>query len=192
MSRLLRLATPDDIEMLMVLIEQSARALSAGFYSAQETEAVVRHVFGVDSQLIADGTYFVIEADGRLAACGGWSRRSTLFGGDQFKAQADALLDPARDAARIRAFFVHPDFARRGLGRMLLEASMNAARDEGFTALELMATLPGEPLYRAFGFEALERRELPFGPDIRVAMLRMRRAIDAPTSSPVRDLPHGR
>jgi GNAT superfamily N-acetyltransferase len=192
MSRLLRLATPDDIGTLTVLIEQSARVLSAGFYSAQETEAVVRHVFGVDSQLIADGTYFVIEADGRLAACGGWSRRSTLFGGDQFKAQADALLDPARDAARIRAFFVHPDFARQGLGRMLLEASMNAARDEGFTALELMATLPGEPLYRAFGFEALERRELPFGPDIRVAMLRMRRAIDAPPSSPVRDLPHGR
>ncbi len=192
MSRLLRLATPDDIEALTVLIEQSARALSAGFYSAQETEAVVRHVFGVDSQLIADGTYFVIESDGRLAACGGWSRRSTLFGGDQFKAQADALLDPARDAARIRAFFVHPDFARQGLGRMLLEASMNAARVEGFTALELMATLPGEPLYRAFGFEALERRELPFGPDIRVAMLRMRRAIGEPVLSPVRSMQDGR
>ncbi len=192
MSRLLRLATPNDIEALTVLIEQSARALSAGFYSAQETEAVVRHVFGVDSQLIDDGTYFVIEVDGRLAACGGWSRRSTLFGGDQFKAQADALLDPTRDAARIRAFFVHPDFARQGLGRMLLEASLSAARAEGFTALELMATLPGEPLYRSFGFEALERIELPFGPDIRVAMLRMHRDIGDVVPSPAPEMPHGR
>ena len=192
MSRLLRLAIPNDIEALTVLIEQSARALSAGFYSAQETEAVVRHVFGVDSQLIDDGTYFVIEVDGRLAACGGWSRRSTLFGGDQFKAQADALLDPTRDAARIRAFFVHPDFARQGLGRMLLEASLSAARAEGFTALELMATLPGEPLYRSFGFEALERIELPFGPDIRVAMLRMHRDIGDVVPSPAPEMPHGR
>jgi GNAT superfamily N-acetyltransferase len=192
MSRLLRLATPDDIEALTALIERSARSLSAGFYSAQQTEAVVRHVFGVDSQLIADGTYFVIESDGQLAACGGWSRRSTLFGGDQYKAEADALLDPAHDAARIRAFFVHPDYARQGLGRMLLEASTSAARAEGFTALELVATMPGEPLYRAYGFQELERIELAFGQDIRVPVLRMRRAIDATASSPVRDLPHGR
>ena len=159
---------------LTALIEQSARTLSAGFYSPQQTEAVVRHVFGVDTQLILDGTYFVIESDGVLAACGGWSRRSTLFGGDQFKAQADALLDPAHDAARIRAFFVHPQFARQGLGRRLLEASRSAARAEGFTALELVATLPGEPLYRAFGFKVLERFDLEFGNDLRVPVLRMR------------------
>jgi len=191
MPRVLRLATPDDVVALTVLIEQSARALSAGFYSPEQTEAVVRHVFGVDTQLISDGTYFVVEQDGVIAACGGWSRRSTLFGGDQFKAHADALLDPARDAARIRAFFVHPDFARQGLGRLLLDTSLNAARAEGFTALELMATLPGEPLYRAFGFEALERVELPFGPQILVGMVRMRRAIEA-SSSPKSHQPHGR
>ncbi|MCC6243226.1 MAG: GNAT family N-acetyltransferase [Gemmatimonadaceae bacterium] len=145
MTTRLRLATADDVPHLTALIEHSARTLSVGFYDAQQTEAVVRHVFGVDTQLIVDGTYFVIECDGTIAACGGWSRRSTLFGGDQYKAEADALLEPAHDAARIRAFFVHPDFARRGLGRMLLDASLNAARAEGFTALELVATMPAEP-----------------------------------------------
>jgi len=177
MPHTLRLATTHDIPELTALIGQSARTLSAGFYSPQQTEAVVRHVFGVDTQLILDGTYFVIESDGVLAACGGWSRRSTLFGGDQFKAQADALLDPAHDAARIRAFFVHPQFARQGLGRMLLEASMSAARAEGFTALELVATLPGEPLYRTFGFKVLERFDLEFGNDLRVPVLRMRQEL---------------
>lgn len=174
MTHTLRLTTPDDIRALTTLIERSARALSAGYYSPAQTEAVVRHVFGVDAQLVRDGTYFVIESDGLVAACGGWSRRRTLFGGDQFKAQADELLDPDHDAARIRAFFVHPDFARRGLGRTLLEASVAAARAEGFTALELVATLPGEPLYRAFGFEVLEPFDIEFGSDLRVPVLRMR------------------
>lgn len=175
----LRLATAHDIPQLAALIEHSARTLSVGFYDTHQTEAVVRHVFGVDTQLIVDGTYFVIEQDNIIAACGGWSRRSTLFGGDQYKAEADALLDPAHDAARIRAFFVHPNFARRGLGRMLLDASMTAASDEGFTALELVATLPGEPLYRAYGFTVIEPIDLPFGPTLRVPVLRMRRTIES-------------
>jgi GNAT superfamily N-acetyltransferase len=178
-TKQLRLATANDIPQLAALIEHSARTLSVGFYDAQQTEAVVRHVFGVDTQLIVDRTYFVIEQDNTIAACGGWSRRSTLFGGDQYKAEADALLDPAHDAARIRAFFVHPNFARRGLGRMLLDASMTAARHEVFTSLELVATLPGEPLYRAYGFTVIEPIDLSFGPTLRVPVLRMRRTIES-------------
>jgi len=132
------------------------------------------------TQLILDGTYFAIEADGVLADCGGWSRRATLFGGDHCKAQADALLKPAHDPARIRAFFVHPQYARQGLGRKLLDASTHAAHADGFTALELMATLPGEPLCRALGFVELDRIMLTFGDELHVPVLRMHRSIEHP------------
>jgi GNAT superfamily N-acetyltransferase len=152
----LRLAEPGDIARLDEMIRDSARALGEGFYSAAETEAAIAHVFGVDSELVADGTYLVIESagenGGELAGCGGWSRRKTLFGGDNFAGRESGLLDPATDAAKIRAFFVAPAFARRGVARMLLCACEERALAAGFTRLELMATLPGVPFYTACGF----------------------------------------
>lgn len=152
----IRLALLTEVPALNALIAASAVELSRGYYTAAQTNSLISHVFGVDTQLLADGTYYVIERDGRLAACGGWSGRRTLFGGDQAKDPSDPALDPATDAARIRAFFVHPDHARQGLGRRLLAHCEAAAKAAGFCRAELMATLPGEPLYRALGYEALE------------------------------------
>ncbi len=172
-----RLATPDDIPALRRLIEDSARVLSRGFYTSEQTESAIRHVFGPDSRLIADGTYYVITDAGGLVAAGGWSRRRTLYGGDQMKGADDPLLDPAADAARIRAFFVHPDHARRGLGRRLFETCAAAARLAGFSRLELMATLPGEPLYRALGFQAVERTEAVLPDGVRLPVVRMARSV---------------
>jgi GNAT superfamily N-acetyltransferase len=174
----LRCATPDDVPALRDLITNSARGLSAGFYTPAQVEALVTHVFGVDTQLIADGTYYVIEApDGALAAAGGWSRRETLYGGDQMKGAADPLLDPATRPARIRAFFVEPAWARRGLGRQLFDACAEAARRAGFGALELMATLPGEPLYRALGFEPAERVQTTLSNGVVIPLVRMGRPL---------------
>lgn len=151
-----RLARSDEIPALEQLIRRSARGLSRGHYDGGEIEAAIAHVFGVDSELIADGSYLTIEEGGVAIACGGWSRRRTLFGGDRFAARDDALLDPAHDPARIRAFFVDPDHARRGLGAALLQACEAAARGAGFRALELMATLPGVDFYARNGFVADE------------------------------------
>jgi GNAT superfamily N-acetyltransferase len=131
----------------------------------------------VDSQLIEDQTYFVIEDQGAIVACGGWSRRATLFGGDQAKPGTDPLLDPAVEPARIRAFFVDPREARRGFGRRLMAACVTAARSAGFGSLELVSTLPGEPLYLASGFTVTERFDLVLPGDIRVPVARMRRAL---------------
>jgi GNAT superfamily N-acetyltransferase len=154
----LRLATLTDVPPLRELIEQSVRGLSAGYYTAPQIESALRYVFGPDTQLIADQTYFIIENESEeLLAAGGWSRRKTLYGGDQMKSEADPLLDPAADAARIRAFFVHPAWARRGLARQLFDRCAADATRAGFRKLELMATLPGEPLYRALGFAEVER-----------------------------------
>jgi len=172
----IRPATPGDVPALNALIRDSARELSRGYYTPEETESAIRHVFGVDTTLVADGTYYVVEGEEEPRACGGWSRRGALYGGDQRRIGVAPPLDPARDAARIRAFFVAPRWARRGLGRALLEHCARAARAEGFHALELMATLPGVPLYRACGFVALEEvvDELPDGTALR--FVRMRRA----------------
>jgi GNAT superfamily N-acetyltransferase len=158
MSPHLRLATLTDVPGLSTLIEQSVRALSVGYYTDPQIESALHHVFGPDTQLIADRTYYVVESDpGLLVAAGGWSRRRTLYGGDQMKRAEDPLLKPSTDAARIRAFFVDPAWARRGLGRLLFERCATDAARAGFRALELMATLPGEPLYKALGFSPLER-----------------------------------
>src|SRR5690349_3402454 len=166
-----------DVPGLQRLIAQSGRELSAGFYTPAQADAITRHVFGVDTQLIADQTYFVIDQDGEMAACGGWSKRRTLFGGDQAKAGPDPLLDPAHEAARIRAFFVAPNRARRGLGTQLMKRCMAEANAAGFGTLELVSTLPGEPLYLASGFEIVERFELALPGSVQVPVSRMRRAL---------------
>jgi GNAT superfamily N-acetyltransferase len=172
-----RAARPDDIPAMEALIARSGIALSEGFYSMEQAEAVTRHVFGVDTQLVADQTYFLIEQDGKLLACGGWSKRSTLFGADRTKQGADPLLDPATEPARIRAFFVDPSAARQGLGRMLLRHCTDAAAAGGFRTLELAATMPGVPLYLACGFEVVEPFEITLPGPIQVPLARMRKGI---------------
>ena len=175
----LRLATLDDVPALEQLIAASARGLSGGFYTEAQIEGLLRYVVGPDTQLIADGTYYVVDAVGTLAAAGGWSRRRTLFGGDQFRSRDDPLLDPAAgEAARIRAFFVHPAWARRGLGRELFAACCAAARAAGFRELALAATLPGEPLYSALGFEVRERIAVTLPDGTELPLTRMTRPVD--------------
>lgn len=151
----IRPAETEDIPELEPLIARSARRLGDGFYTIEETEAAIAHVFGVDSELITDRSYLIArDPDGKAIGCGGWSRRATLFGGDRFAGRAAGLLDPAQDAARIRAFFVDPDCKRSGVGSALLAACCDAARAAGFRRLTLMATLPGVPFYRHHGFVA--------------------------------------
>ncbi|MBA3487390.1 MAG: GNAT family N-acetyltransferase [Lysobacter sp.] len=173
----LRPAQHIDIPALQDLIAQSGRALSVGYYSTAQAEAITRHVFGVDTQLIDDQTYFVIEHDNCIVACGGWSKRTTLFGGDQTKNGPDPLLDPAAESARIRAFFVDPSVARRGFGRQLMSTCVTEAKQAGFNSLELVSTMPGEPLYLASGFSILERFELDLPDGVRVPVSRMGMAI---------------
>lgn len=159
------------------LIAVAARELSRGYYTSAQIDLLITHVFGVDTQLLEDRSYYVIERDGRLAACGGWSGRRTLFGGDQTKRGADPGLDPATDAARIRAFFVHPSSARRGLGRRLLAHCEAAAKAAGFRRAELMATLPGRPFYAALGYEAFESVDHPLPGAEPVRFIRMGREL---------------
>lgn len=163
------------------LIERSVRGLNAGLYTPAQVEAALRHMFGVDSQLVTDGTYFVIAGGPNVAAAGGWSARRTLYGGDQAKRGADDRLDPAADAARIRAFFVDPAWARRGLARRLFAACEAAAAAAGFRSLELVATLPGVPLYAALGFAAREAVEVALPGGLALPCVRMTRGVgDAP------------
>lgn len=179
----LRPARPIDIPALQRLIETSVRRLSVGYYTEAQIASGLRYVFGVDTQLIADGTYFLVEGPDGPVASGGWSGRATLYGGDQHKTAPDLLLDPAREPARIRAFFVHPDWARRGLGRRLFDACLDAARDAGFRSLELGATLPGLPLYAALGFVAHERMDATLPDGVVLPVVRMTRRIEAPSGS---------
>lgn len=153
----LRTATLADVAALQAVIAESARGLSGGDYTPEQIDAALQGAFGVDTELIRDRTYFVVEDDGTIVGCGGWSRRRTLFGGDAQGGRQSDLLDPARESARVRAFFVRPDWARRGIGRLLLEECERAARAAGFRAVELMATLPGRRLYAAFGYVGEER-----------------------------------
>lgn len=171
-----RPAEPGDIPALQALIERSALALSVGFYTDEQAAAVTREVFGVDSQLVADGTYYAVEQGGAIVACGGWGMRSTAYGGDKSKTEPDRLLDPATEAARIRAFFVDPAMARRGLGSLLMRHCAQQAAAHGFTMLELTATMPGVPLYTALGFIPIESFDLPLaGGTVFVPLTRMRR-----------------
>lgn len=148
----IRAATLSDVPALERLIAASARQLSIDHYDDAQTEAAIAHVFGVDSELVDDGSYLLVESNGELAGCGGWSRRATLFGSDRFAGRESGFVDPDVAPAKIRAFFVAPDFARRGVGTLLLEACEVAAVAAGFRSAELMATLPGVPFYAARGY----------------------------------------
>ncbi|MEP6568215.1 MAG: GNAT family N-acetyltransferase [Acidobacteriota bacterium] len=157
----IRLASLSDVPALEQLIRDSVRALSVSYYSTAQIASALTHVFGVDTQLIVDGTYYVAECGQELAGAGGWSKRKTLFGGDQSKADyLDALLAPGVEAARIRAFYVHPHWSRKGVGSTILMRCEAAARSAGFSSIELVATLPGEPLYIAKGYEKTEAMEI--------------------------------
>lgn len=168
----IRRATPEDVPAIASLIEASVRRLSEGYYSPEEIERSLVRVFGVDSQLIADGTYYVAESDCTLVGCGGWGRRATLYGGDQAD-RNDAKLDPSRDAAKIRAFYVAPTHARQGIARMLLDVCEAAAMAAGFRRAELAATLPGVPLYTSMGYAGLEDVSSDLGDGYALRCVRM-------------------
>jgi L-amino acid N-acyltransferase YncA len=175
-----RLAVPADVATITALIESSVRGLSEPLYSRQQIDSALRYLFGPDTQLIADGTYYVAEAAGEVIAAGGWSQRQSLHGGDQAKHDgADALIDPRREPARLRAFFVDPRWARRGLGRLLFHECSTAARAAGFHELELTATLPGEQLYATLGFTVVDRGAVPMPDGVTLPTARMRCALDA-------------
>ncbi|MCP4536432.1 MAG: GNAT family N-acetyltransferase [Chloroflexi bacterium] len=158
----IRLASMEDIPALEQLIPESFRVLSTSYYNLKQIESVLAHVIGVDTQLILDETYFVAETEGTIIGCGGWSKRKTLFGGDHSKSnEIDQLLDPRKDPARIRAFFVHPQWSRKGIGRHIVKACEDAASKARFIKLELVATLPGEPFYSAMGYTVTERIKVP-------------------------------
>ena len=173
----IRVATMEDFPALRKLIPASARGLSQGYYTPEQIESAIKHIFGVDTQLIADKTYYVAEAEGQILGCGGWSRRKTLYGGDQMKAEQDPLLDPKEDAGRIRAFFIHPDWARKGIGRRIIEACEEAAKADGFSSMELGATLPGEPLYAALGYEVTDRFDIAMGDGITLPCAHMKKQL---------------
>ena len=170
-----RQATPSDVPAISSLIDASVRGLSEPFYTRQQIDSAMQYLFGPDSQLIADGTYYVADVGGEVIACGGWSRRLTLHGGDQAKHGDDPLIDPRVAPARIRAFFVHPRWARKGIGRLLFYECSTAALAAGFNELELTATLPGEPLYNTLGFTIVERGavQMPDGVELPTARMRL-------------------
>jgi GNAT superfamily N-acetyltransferase len=172
-----RPATFNDIPVLQELIAQSVRGLSKGYYTHIQIESAIKYIFGVDTQLLTDGTYYVAEINNQLVACGGWSKRETLYGGDQHKAVADPLLNPLTDAARIRAFFVHSDHARQGIGKLMINLCEAEAAKNGFKAVELGATLPGEPLYSAMGYKRLVQIQAAMPDGEYLAVIKMRKEL---------------
>jgi GNAT superfamily N-acetyltransferase len=173
MSWHLRQATADDAAQIQELIGRSIRALGAADYSPEQIEGALKGAFGLDTQLIADATYFVVESQGRLIGCGGWSYRRTLFGGDARADRDAAALDPETDAAKIRAFFVDPEASRRGVGSALLDHCEAEARRHGFRRAEMMATLPGKKLYEARGYVPGVSVQYPVGPGITIEFVPM-------------------
>lgn len=174
----IRPASHADIPALERLISRSAHGLSVGDYTPEQVDAALGDAFGVDSQLVDDQTYFVVERDGELAACGGWSFRKTLFGADGRPDREPECLDPATDAAKIRAFFVDPDHARQGIGKALLEHCENAAREAGFTRAELMSTLPGLRLYSRFGYVGEERVDYELKGGVKIPFVPMAKPLE--------------
>lgn len=175
MSISLRKATPADVPVLQELIARSARGLSTDDYRPAQVEGALRGAFGVDSQLLKDQTYFVAEENGVIIGCGGWSYRATLFGGDARSERDSSSLDPKTQAAKIRAFFVDPAQARRGIGTMLLERCEQEAKKRGFSQVELMATLPGVKLYAARGYVGTEQVSYDVGSGESIEFLPMRK-----------------
>lgn len=183
----LRVATPADVPVLRKLIAASVRGLQAQDYSREQLEAALETVYGVDSQLIEDRTYFAVEAlsskqsrasaDALIVGCGGWSKRRTLFGGDVWSGREDTLLDPHREAAKIRAFFVHPEWARHGIGSVILDACESAAKASGFGQLEMGATLTGVPFYRARNYVEVESIQVPLKDGLSLPIIRMAKSI---------------
>lgn len=182
MAFTVRPATLADVPVLSQLIDASVRGLQSQDYTPQQIEAALAGVYGVDTQLIADATYFAVETEARppeIVACGGWSKRKTLYGGDQWNAREDSLLDPTTDAAKIRAFFVHPAWARRGIGTLILDACEHAAASAGFSRLEMGATLTGVPFYLARGYVELERTDVPLAGGLTLPIVRMGKNLSA-------------
>jgi GNAT superfamily N-acetyltransferase len=173
----LRLAAPADAAGIDELMQASTRDIFPSFYDRRQTEASIEYIASVDKGLIEDGTYFVVEVDGELVACGGWSRRDKLYTGSGAAAGDARLLDPATEPARVRAMFTRSDWTRRGLGRRILEACEAAAKSEGFRTLALMATMPGLPLYTSYGFELLERTDVTMPDGTRIACASMQKPI---------------
>ncbi|HEX7037803.1 MAG TPA: GNAT family N-acetyltransferase [Pseudomonadales bacterium] len=171
-----RLAVLDDLDVLEALMRDAIRRLIGAYLDEAGVQASFE-IMGVDTQLITDGTYYVVESQGTVVGCGGWSRRATLFGGDHSAGRDARLLDPATEPARVRAMYTHPDFARRGIGRRVLSLCEAAAAAEGFRSLELVATVAGEPLYLAYGFSVVERIAVPTSRGVSVPCARMAMAI---------------
>ena len=172
---IIRRATMDDRESIKRLIAESARLLSREHYNDTQIETAIATVFGVDTDLIEDGTYFVVESEGMLVGCGGWSKRKTLFGGDQYSSRDAGYLDPATEPAKIRAFFIHPDHARKGIGRAILSKCESEARAEAFRGLELMATLPGIEFYKSCGFVPTGTLDLELTDGVKLELVPMRK-----------------
>ena len=178
MAFTIRVATASDAPRLRPVMDAAIAELQHGFLSQEQIESS-RLIMGIDSQLIEDGTYFVVEDDGQVAGCGGWSRRATLYGSDSTPGRDARLLDPATEPARVRAMYTNPAFVRRGVGRMVLAACERAARQEGFERLELMATMSGRPLYAACGFVETEPvTEARAGDGVTVPCVRMQKSIE--------------
>ncbi len=173
-----RLAELADIPALEELIPLSARELQVGYYSPEQIEGALGTVFGVDSQLIRDATYFVATEGEKIVGCGGWSKRQTLYGGDKGKKGEDPLRDPKADPAMIRAFFVHPQYARRGIGRSIMERCEAGAKAAGFTRIDIVATLAGVPLYTTFRYESVEHFEIKLPNGAMMPLVRMSKKAD--------------
>jgi len=173
----LRLAREADISEMEGLIEASVRGLHGPYYTQAQIDASIGTVFGVDRQLIVDGTYFVVEAGGRIIGCGGWSRRASLCGSDSLRTGEDPLVDPRTEPARIRAFFVHPGWVRRGVGSRIMAQCERAIADAGFRTVVIMSTLAGEPLYAGFGYRVAERCDVGMPGGLSMSVLRMEKPV---------------
>ena len=174
----LRLARDADVPELEALIPLSVRALQAPYYSKAQMEAALGPVFAVDRQLIRDGTYFVAQQNGTIIGCGGWSRRRSLYGGDNGRENEDGLLDSRRDAARVRALFVRPAWARQGVGRSIMAACERAIVESGFRTVEIVSTLAGEPLYASFGYTVAERYDIEMVGGLKLPVVRMTKSME--------------